>query len=582
MRNNSSIKKNLLKAMSTLLSVLILAQTPMRAYEDEFEYDDEPTESSWVSKKRIIAATAIGAAAIGVPFLAWYLWSRSDKENTKFAKIPQKSVQDCIKELEANYSNLSVRVGNINSQLRSWNSPEGDLKRLQTTVDDLSVLIMGSYDNAKIRGLMNRFARLLDPSQVPVAKLKHQIRAVEYSIRISVDSVKNPSLKQQLGEISESLLRIHDQLRVERSYRQSLNLHPIEGCQLDENGRVYVRNIIRAVDVGGVAKSTIYEHLTTLCNENDVTSGIRTDDAIAEWWRSPAEYYFVPFVGRSDTLMGGIRYDNMARARQLRLAQMIELMYSHKDEASWKPLIQDTLATLATHGGHCLWRAEALVKTAYNLLRNDIIDKNLAGDDKDRGASETSRLFSELKDAIVEKASEEYLRAQEERGEREPLLGLDTFTAHVEEALGMDGDNVRRLYGDDATLFNRVTSKKELINLSNQLLTGKFGEGEEHVSNSLFRDINKVLISFAEYCNIAGKTPEEVRDFINEIRDSDDDELQSWANSEISLPIETIYEKTAILLIDQDVMGKWKGFRFLALCYREHYLEDRIEGWYWQ
>ncbi len=345
-----------------------------------------------------------------------------------------------------------------------------------------------------------------------------------------------------------------------------------EKCTLsDINGRVYLSNYITNMNVDIKNTNDIGNKLYALCRQFGYTRGIDVDDNVSGHKQSAYQYFF----------NGHNRYWELSIYHKRVLAQCIEAMYQNRNNKTWYNIIDAVLISLSSHGGHCSWRAEALVNTIYNnlckFLRDNKIGYESSGDDaKDLMNS----MFTILKNDIVEDARNNYLHelmnGENEWLRGEPLNecnsmehGLRSLLKMGEDFNGVDIPDASRRY------FSMVTAKKYLIRKSQRILDQLL---ESHDRAKLFENINQDPIYFNDYCRLAGKSAQEIKHLKEKINAVENDDLKQWIRGECALTIDDIaIEIGGLCEYNYDTLGCLEltnifGFKFIVMCFNYCYL----------
>lgn len=586
-------KKNLIKALSVILAVLSLAQFPAMADEsksgtsypqqEEWEYDDDGKsgeKESFFKKHPILTAAGV-AGIVSLPLWVHVL-DEDNRKNTYILELHRK-----ILTLEENYSHLCDRISSINVQLRSWDGR--NLEDLSNRLDDLSNTVFGSPVRPGMRTRLDQLERSREDTLNDVLQ---QVARLSAAVNGARGVVSDPALREQMEEISENLSVINRQLQIvrPRRYIGARDVRIVPGCKLHaEHGRVYVGNIITRTEVNLRNTDAIKNNFRELCQQFRVTRGLdcgTDNERDGTWVRGPYEYFFEDAQGEGIAYRGA-RFGAISSSARLLFAKIVKVMYDHRNEPAWRETISSALMIFAAHGGHCGLRASSLIDQAYSVIKNSIDAAHSGGAIGD--ASEMDNLFSELKDDILAKAKNKYLT--DYRNSHEPLLGLDDFSAHIEFMLGMREYVGGRAYLDDARrAFDQFTSKSELIQSLNAIVIRKYHEDTEILDRNFFQDTNQTEMSFAQYCDMVGKSQEDIVKLVDFIRDADAgegedfdqdiDDLKSWANGERRLKLNVIFRSLSYISTDAEAHGHpetqyWNGVKFLVKCFNEHYLENR-------
>ena len=278
-------------------------------------------------------------------------------------------------------------------------------------------------------------------------------------------------------------------------------------------------------DVNGTGRK-----LDELCRQFGYLRGIPVEDSVFGYEKSAYQYFF--------------EYSNVYRTlspyHQLTLSQCIEAMYVNKNDPIWHDAIDYGLLLLSSHGGLCLWRAEAIINTLYSclheFLRENHIGYQSSGDD--------------LKDILDD--------------------GDPDFVA----------SEVAMKY------FRMFTDKKYLIQKSQDIVSSRLNHDE---IKRLFTNVSRNQMSFNDYCRLSGKSPEETQLLVAKIDASEDeyhDILKRWIRGECSLTLDDIDDShpgIISLLIDLTGVGNdfehigcpelnsVEGFKFIITCIQYGY-----------
>lgn len=348
-----------------------------------------------------------------------------------------------------------------------------------------------------------------------------------------------------------------------------------EKCTLsDINGRVYLSNYITNMRVDIENANDIGNKLNTLCRQFNYTRGIDVDDNVYGHEQSAYQYFF----------NGHNRYWELPIYHRRVLAQCIEAMYQNRNNEIWHNIIDVVLMSLSSHGGHCSWRAEALVNTIYDslckFLRENRIGYEPSGDAvKDLMDS----MFTILKNDMVEDARNNYLHELMNGADgwlrREPLnecnymeQGLRSLLKMGEDFNDLNVPNVSRRY------FSMVTAKKYLIKRSQRILDQLL---ESPDRAKLFENIDQEKIHFNDYCRLAGKSAQEIEHLKEKINavENDDEDLKQWIRGECELTIDDIvFEIGELCEYDYDSLECSEltnifGFKFVIMCFNYSYFE---------
>lgn len=350
-----------------------------------------------------------------------------------------------------------------------------------------------------------------------------------------------------------------------------------EKCTLsDINGGVYLSNYITNMEVNIDKPRDIGDKLYTLCRQFGYTRGIDVDDNAFGYEQSAYQYFF----------NGHNRYRELSIYHRRILAQCIEAMHQNRNNKTWHNIIDAVLVSLSSHGGHCSWRAEALVNTIYNnlckFLRENKIGYEPSGDEaKDLMNS----MFTILKNDMVEDARNNYLHelmnGDDNWLRREPLDECNHMEQGLRSLLKM-GEDFNDVDIPDASrrYFSMVTAKKYLIQKSQRILDQLL---ESPDREKLFKNIDKEEMNFNDYCRLAGKSAQEIehlKEKINAVENDDDDDLKQWIRGECALTIDDIaIEIGELFEYNYDTLGCLEltnifGFKFIVMCFDYSYLES--------
>ncbi len=126
------------------------------------------------------------------------------------------------------------------------------------------------------------------------------------------------------------------------------------------------------VDINNV--DNIGRKLYELCNQFNYSHGIHTDDSLSGWAQSAYEYFFKAESGH---------YNVLPQDKKIIFAQCIEAMHINKDNSVWHEAINTALTLLSSHGGHCNWRAIALIDDVYCFLSTFLSESGIDCDTSD-------------------------------------------------------------------------------------------------------------------------------------------------------------------------------------------------------
>ncbi|MDR1628077.1 MAG: hypothetical protein LBR79_04815 [Oscillospiraceae bacterium] len=314
--------------------------------------------------------------------------------------------------------------------------------------------------------------------------------------------------------------------------------NPCDRCRLGIRGNVYEGNEIlkTKVDIGNINQLRAY--LEALNEKYGCTHGIpAAEDANggngAEMLWSSAEYFF----GAGD------RYHGLSLYNREIFAKCITFMSTHNSDD-----FESIVLPLSTHGGHCIWRAEALVNTMYTNLRRILSDTS-AGRQK---AVDLQNLLELTYSIVKENILLDVMQTVQSdfSATFEPLYMMNGIMAWVRHWLGMANEGGRNEHHNEAQRYwEMVMSKKYLIGRLNEAAKNTVvNEVEENMVNDA---VNDAEIDFDEYCKLTGRTPVE-KDQLKEqlvaysaeadqrrkqlaiygINGDDDDSLIKWVNQQ--------------------------------------------------
>ena len=332
---------------------------------------------------------------------------------------------------------------------------------------------------------------------------------------------------------------------------------------LGEKGKIYIPNPVREMNIENVSKSVLKLHLKILCVDTHIDSGKDARDNQRGWKQSPWEYFFVKSVRNSDM------YEEIDNNYKNLLAKCIEFMYKNKDKSQkWNEYKNMCIEQMALHGGHCEWRAVAIINTVYDILTNYLRESG-----KIKSDNAMDDVFCELKDKMVVDAMDNFLK--EHVNSHEPLDDVNDLVSGLRYRFNIPGGNV-----DDAgrRIVKKYIIKKmvgSFIRLSHEILD-KFEYDKR--AELMYDDMN--TISFEEYCEYTMKTPEQIEKMLDKIWTSDTDEsneLKQWIKNKQEVKLGEVlfdlgelfkgYEKGVV-----DEKDYSFGVRFLINCVKNDYL----------
>lgn len=345
-------------------------------------------------------------------------------------------------------------------------------------------------------------------------------------------------INRQVQNILQTLQEHEINVPIVRDYHDAREIRTAPECDLSSiNGSTYLPNYISRIDVNisnDQEVSEISRQLDELCNQFQRTRGLNVEDRYSGWEQSATEYFFT----RTN------RYAQLDDDHKKVLLQCIKAMYTNKDNETWHDIIDSTLLLFSSHGRHCSLRATAIINTAYNCLRQFLrenhigLDGNAVNTENNAGTP-MQQTFTNLKDAMVQKAQELYL--SDRREDDEPLIGCNNMIYQLRCLLGMSRSNgTNSGQTAAAEYFQRVMDKKYLIETSNQILNNSL---EENQRSTILDNVNDENLSFANYCKFSGKSHEEIERLISAIESYPDGDfknmLRDWVQGTISLPLAT-------------------------------------------
>lgn len=445
-------------------------------------------------------------------------------------------------------------------------------------------------------------------------QIKDQINQLLTTIRdfqTRLMYMENLEVRRQIENINTHVERLYglmgietgDIPAVERPYTEAHNLRAQANCKLgDRNGKTYLTNYITRINVNINNEADIGNQLRVLCVQFNKTRGIHSNDSIGGWQRSAYEYFFTGPVDFYSHL-----FPSISDYHKTILAQMIQAMYQNKDDPRWNVTINTILNLLSQHDGHCSWRAEALINESYAMMCSLISDNRLDNENLDVVRNTQYLLkstFTDLKNKIIEEAKNDYLRTHV--GEAEPLNVCNRIAAHLRFLLGITQTRPNQDGEKAQEYFNRLTSKKEIIRMSHDIISHNF---EDEDRNTLFRDIDQQNMYFTDYCKFVGKSHDEIEKLINAVKASNNNNLKKWVNGECVLklgdypkldrngiPVYTSIGGTRYIQdmeggiisslmeldanYDFDAIGCPElmyafGVKFMIMCFHDNYLDDQ-------
>lgn len=497
--SGGNINKKLSKSLCLSLSALTLMSFPAYASNDgitEIRPVQEHSQQQMSIKEKIseklgqlkktvqdhpIASTTIANSLV---FLGLYK-SIIDPQLKSLRRI--ENVEQ-VNQLAQDLQNLQNNINNENQQVRD------QINQLLTTIRDFQTRLM-YMENLEVR---------------------HQIE----NINTHVERLYN-MMGIETGDIPA----------VERPYTEAHNLRAQANCKLgDRNGKTYLTNYITRINVNINNEADIANQLRDLCVQFNKTRGIHSNDSMDGWQRSAYQYFFTGPIGFYSHL-----FPSLSDYHKTILAQMIQAMYQNKDDPRWNETINTILNLLSQHDGHCSWRAEALVNESYAMMCSLISDNRLDNENLDVVRNTQYLLkstFTDLKNKIIEEAKHDYLERNGRDGE--PLAECNRIAAHLRFLLGITQTRPDHGDGEAQGYFNRLTSKKEIIRMSHDIISHNF---EDEDRNILFRDIDQQNMYFTDYCKFVGKSHDEIELLINAVKASDNNNLKKWVNGECVLKL---------------------------------------------
>ncbi len=385
----------------------------------------------------------------------------------------------------------------------------------------------------------------------------------------------------QLNDQIESIIREirNSGIAPAREYRHALSLNFGQSCALgDENGSVYLKNYITNMTVNINNSNDIGNKLSALCRQFNITSGMQVDDRQTGWTQSATEYFFTDQR----------RYFQISEYHKTILAQCIEAMYENRDNNGWSGIIEATLMSLSSHGGHCSWRAEALVNTAYDNLYRFLSENSIGHENQNAGPQNQiefliNNTFTNLKNKILDSAKVKFLN--DYRRVAEPLLDCNYMLSYLRYLLGITQQYSSNDRGQEYALnyLKDFMDKKYLIEQSHQIIDRCLNENDQRVITD---NSDQENISFENYCKFSGKTHEQIERTIQKISEYNGDDAnywQGWANGEHEAFLANAISFMGDLYNwepgpgpDSDIfeIDNHLGFKFIIICFNNGYFKE--------
>ncbi len=568
--SGGNINKKLSKSLCLSLSALTLMSFPAYASNDRTT-ESRPVQEHSQQQKSIkekiseklgqlkktvqdhpIASTTIANSLV---FLGLYK-SIIDPQLKPLRRI--ENVEQ-INQLAQDLQNLQNNINNENQQVRD------QINQLITTIRDFQTRLM-YMENLEVRRQME-------------------------------------IINTRLNNLFEMIVSDGNFPQIERAYTEAHNLRAQANCKLgDRNGKTYLNNYITRINVNINNEADIGNQLSDLCVQFNKREGTESDNSMNGWRRSAYEYFFVTF--------NYYTYDHLfvslSDYHKTILAQMIQAMYQNKDDPRWNVTINTILNLLSQHDGHCDWRAEALVNESYAMMCSLISDNRLDNENLDVVRNTQYLLestFTDLKNKIIEEAKHDYL--EHNREDDEPLDDCNEMVAYLRFLLGITQTRPGHDSEEAQGYFNRLTSKKEIIRLSHDIISNNF---EDEDRRTLLRDIDQKNMYFTDYCNFVGKSHDEIERLINAVKASDNNNLKKWVNGECVLklgdyprldrngiPVYTLIGTRYMQDIEGGIISSLMeldanydfnaigcpelnhafGIRFIIMCFHDNYLDNQ-------
>lgn len=587
--SGGNINKKLSKALCLSLSALSLASFPTSAkntLNDALPLVDSTQNNikrKIFEKIQKIQDTikdhpiASAAAASSLTFLGLYK-SVLDPQ-IKSLKQENNEINRTIRDIEDLRNRLTDCMSTVNQQIADQQNNDRRLNQMENDIREIDQIRRDNQDN--IRRLNNLSAEIqqyvrdntrinleiddrLNVLTRNITNLQNQINQLE--VRDVSAQIQNINI--QIQNILDTLSHINEPAR---DYHDALNLIVEPRCELsDINGSVYVTNYITRINVDITNTNDISNKLDELCRQFNHTRGIEVDDIQYGWQQTATEYFF------TETNM--YNHHQMQDYHKIILAQCIQAMYQNKDEAVWQGAINSTLLSLSSHGGHCQWRAEALINTTYDTLRQFLRENGIeeANPDSDHNVEVLMNdAFTSLKDKMIETAKKNYLN--DNTDDDEPLFGCNCMVSHLKYLFGASPNQNQDGVESATRYFENFMNKKYLMQEAHVILDQSLEEGGRI---KLFGEVDQENISFVDYCRFASKSQEEIQRIVQKISDSNDDDAKAWANGEQYLTLEnamyTLAELYAWDINNADIFEVKNafGFKFLTMCFNHSYLQE--------
>lgn len=341
-----------------------------------------------------------------------------------------------------------------------------------------------------------------------------------------------------------------------------------EKCKFGNNGKVYLVDTIKSINVNNYSRNTVCDNLSTLCKEFKITNSI-------------CEYFFTKFS----------RYDELSPEIKILMAQCVKIMYNNKKNPQWKGIIENSLTILSLHENLCYFRATELINTVHSELSNFLTKQNRGHNKNSNNEAIINKTYSELKRSILVDAYNNC--STKYSGNVEALNVIRTYLQYILGMSEKDPHNhpyyADQLGIDSQNSLDKLMNKKYLIKRLDEIIKDSLTELE---CDKLFENCAGRQISFEEYCNFSCKTKTEIEtltEAINQSKDKYHDPLKSWIRGKCNLTfddVDTDNPGIVNLLLDLTGIGNnfghvgcpeldnRDGFRFLIILFDYKYFDN--------